>query len=143
MDQLRDIGIKSRLQTTQRPVFLSMLRDHREGFPGVQIAFSISTGPPDAAAYFRAFALCNQGSSVICDDTIDAGMAKYEASLDLEERVVIIEDLQNYILDEFIFVPVYVNAFAMGAGPKIKGDVRDYTQVYTSLYPYEDIEINP
>lgn len=143
MDSLRDIGIKSELNTTQRPVFLSMLREHRDGFPGVQIAFSISTGPPNAAAYFRAFTLCNQGSSVICDDNIDSKMAQYDASLDLEERAKLIEELQTYILDEYIFVPVYINSFAMGAGPKIKGDVSDYTLVYTSLYPYEDIEINP
>ena len=143
MDSLRDIGIKSELQTTQRPVFLSMLREGREGFPGVQIGFSISTGPPDAAAYFRAFTLCNKSSSVICDDNIDSLMAQYEASLDLDERVQIVEEMQTYILDEFIFVPVYINAFAMGAGPKIKGNIQDYSLVYTSLYPYEDLEINP
>lgn len=143
MDSLRDIGIKSELNTTQRPVFLSMLREHRAGFPGVQIAFSISTGPPNAAAYFRAFALCEQNSSVICDDYIDSKMAEYDASLDLEHRSKVVEELQSYILDEYIFVPVYINSFAMGAGPKIRGDIRDYTEVYNSLYPYEDIEINP
>ena len=143
MDSLREIGIKSELNVTQRPVFLSMLREHREGFPGTQIAFSISTGPPNAAGYFRAFGLCDQGSSVICDDNIDAKMAQFEASLDLEERSAIVEELQAYILDEYIFVPVYINAFAMGAGPKIKGDIADYSVVSTSLFPYEDIEINP
>ena len=143
MDSLREIGIKSELNVTQRPVFLSMLREHRAGFPGVQIAFSISTGPPNAAGYFRAFALCEQSSSVTCDDHIDARMADYEASLDLEERSEIVEELQAYILDEYIFVPVYINAFAMGAGPKIKGDITKYTEVNVSLYPYEDIEINP
>ncbi len=70
-------------------------------------------------------------------------MAEYDASLDLEHRSKVVEELQSYILDEYIFVPVYINSFAMGAGPKIKGDVRDYTEVYNSLYPYEDIEINP
>lgn len=143
MDSLREIGIKSELNVTQRPVFLSMLREHRAGFPGTQIAFSISTGPPNAAGYFRAFALCEQGSSVICDDNIDAKMAQFEGSLDLEERSAIVEELQAYILDEYIFVPVYINAFAMGAGPKIKGDIADYSVVSTSLFPYEDIEINP
>lgn len=64
-------------------------------------------------------------------------------SLDLEERSQFVEELQAYILDEFIFVPVYINAFAMGAGPKIKGDIADYFVVSTSLFPYEDIEINP
>ena len=143
MDSLREIGIKSELNVTQRPVFLSMLREHRAGFPGTQIAFSISTGPPNAAGYFRAFGLCEQGSSVICDDHIDAKMAEYESSLDLEERSAIVEELQAYILDEHIFVPVYINAFAMGAGPKIKGDISQYSEVSTSLFPYEDIEINP
>ena len=143
MDSLREIGIKSELNVTQRPVFLSMLREHRAGFPGTQIAFSISTGPPNAAGYFRAFGLCEQGSSVICDDNIDAKMAEYESSLDLEERSNIVEELQAYILDEHIFVPVYINAFAMGAGPKIKGDISQYSEVSTSLFPYEDIEINP
>ncbi|MCY4364795.1 MAG: ABC transporter substrate-binding protein [Chloroflexi bacterium] len=143
MDSLREIGIKSELNVTQRPVFLSMLREHRAGFPGTQIAFSISTGPPNAAGYFRAFGLCEQGSSVICDDNIDAKMAEYESSLDLEERSSIVEELQAYILDEHIFVPVYINAFAMGAGPKIKGDISQYSEVSTSLFPYEDIEINP
>ena len=33
MDSLREIGIKSELNVTQRPVFLSMLREHRAGIP--------------------------------------------------------------------------------------------------------------
>ncbi len=143
MDSLRDIGIKSTLNTTQRPVFLSMLRDHREGFPGVQIAFSISTGPPDVAAYFRQFTLCEQSSSVTCDDNIDTLMEKYNASLDLEERSGITDELQSYIHDEFIFVPIYINAFAMGLGPRVAGEVTDLTPVHVFTFPYEDIQLNP
>ena len=52
MDSLREIGIKSELNTTQRPVFLSMLREHLAGFPGVQIAFSISTRPAQCRRLF-------------------------------------------------------------------------------------------
>ena len=80
---------------------------------------------------------------MICDDHIDSTVAEYDASSDLEHRSELIKELQEYILDEDIFFPVYINSFAMGAGPKIKGDVTNYTKVYNSLYPYEDIEINP
>ena len=143
MDQLRDIGIKSTFNTTQRPVFLSQLREHRAGFPGNQIVFSISTGPPDAAAYIRAFAICEGNSSVTCDPNIDEKFAQHEASLDLAERARLVEEIQQYILEEHIFVPVYINAFAMGAGPKLAGEIEDYTKVFVSLYPYDDVKLNP
>ena len=143
IDSLRAINIKSELNVTQRPVFLSMLRDHRAGFPGVQIAFSISTGPPDAAAYIRAFAVCEGNSSVTCDPFIEEKFAIHEASLDLPERAQLVEEIQQYILEEHIFVPVYINAFAMGAGPRIAGEIQDYTKVHVSLYPYEDVLLNP
>ena len=143
MDQLREIGIKSTLNTTQRPVFLSQLREHRAGFPGNQIVFSISTGPPDAAAYIRAFATCEGNSSVTCDSNIDEKFAQHEASLDLPERAKLVNEIQDYILNEYIFVPVYINAFAMGAGPKLAGEIEDYTEVHVSLYPYDDVKLNP
>jgi peptide/nickel transport system substrate-binding protein len=141
MDSLRDIGVKGELNVTQRPVFLSMLREGRQGFPGVQIAFAISTGPPDAAAYFRAFATCDGDSSVICDPKIDELLAKHDASMDLEERAQLTDELQNYIHDEFIFVPVYVNAFAMGGGPRIEGEIGDYSRVTPSLHPMDDVRL--
>jgi len=143
MDQLQEIGIKSKLNVTQRPVFLSQLREHRDGFPGVQIVFSISTGPPDAAAYFRAFAICEGDSSVTCDPVIDELMAKHDASMDLGERARLVTEAQEYILNEHIFVPVYINAFAMGLGPRVAGEVTDYTQVYPGLFPFEDVQLNP
>ena len=143
MGQLQEIGIKSELNVTQRPVFLSQLREHRAGFPGVQIVFSISTGPPDAAAYFRAFAICDGDSSVTCDPVIDELMAKHDASMDLGERARLVTEAQKYILNEHIFVPVYINAFAMGLGPRVAGEVTDYTQVYPGVFPFEDVELNP
>ena len=105
--------------------------------------FSISTGPPDAAAYIRAFAICEGNSSVTCDPKIDELFATHEASLDLAERAQLVEEIQRYILEEHIFVPVYINAFAMGAGPKLAGKIEDYTKVFVSLYPYDDVKLNP
>ena len=128
---------------TQRPVFLSQLREHRDGFPGVQIVFSISTGPPDAAAYFRAFAICEGDSPVTCDPVIDELMAKHDASMDLDERARLVTEAQEYILNEHIFVPVYINAFAMRLGPRVAGEVTDYTQVYPGLFPFEDVQLKP
>ena len=55
----------------------------------------------------------------------------------------LMDELQNYIHDEFIFVPIYINAFAMGLGPRVAGEATDLTTVHVFTFPYEDIQLNP
>ena len=141
MDSLREINIESEMQKTERPVFLSMMRDGRDGFPGRQVVFSITLGPANAAGYINSFATCDGPSPEVCDPVIEGLWAKYNASLDLAERDSLVKEIQKFMLDEFLFVPIYINSFAFGFGPDIFGDPSEYLQAAIYPFPYENIRL--
>lgn len=151
MEQLREIGIESEMQLMERPVYQEKLREgftdegkfNHKGFPGRQIVMAISVTPGNAATYINIWGRCGGTSSLICNDRIDALWDQYQASSDLSEREDLIKDAQIILLDEFMFVPIYVNAFAVGMGPRVAGKPSDYTAVAMNvlLGPNEDLRL--
>jgi len=57
----------------------------------------------------------------------------------------LMKQAQNILLDEFMFVPIYVNAFALGQGSRVAGNPSDYTSVAMNvlLGPNEDLRLKP
>lgn len=151
MEQLREIGIRSEMQLMERPVYQEKLREgftdeaktNHKGFPGRQIVMAISVTPGNAATYIDIWGRCGGTSSLICNDRIDALWDQYQASSDLGERDELMKDAQIILLDEFMFVPIYVNAFAVGMGPRVAGKPSDYTAVAMNvlLGPNEDLRL--
>ena len=151
MEQLREIGIESEMQLMERPVYQEKLREgftdaantNHKGFPGRQIVMAISVTPGNAATYIDIWGRCGGTSSLICNDRVDALWDQYQDSSDLGERDELMRDAQNILLDEFMFVPIYVNAFAVGMGPRVAGKPSDYTGVAMNvlLGPNEDLRL--
>ena len=88
----------------------------------------------------RRYVTCDSAGSLVCDPYIEERMTKHDSSVDLEERDVLSKEIQKYILDEFLAVPVYINAFVHAAGPNVIGDISDYfaTPLAPFPYPYDD-----
>lgn len=151
MEQLREIGIQSEMQIMERPVYLEKRGEgfsddtntNHKGFPGRQIVMNIALTAGNAATYIDLFARCGGPSSLVCDEDIQVLWDQYQDSLDGVVREELMRQAQNLVLDSFMFVPIYVNAFAMGQGPTIAGDPADYTSTAMNVLigPNEDIRL--
>jgi ABC-type transport system substrate-binding protein len=142
MEQLREIGIKSQMNVMERPVYMQKLLEGKpkegyghKGFPGRQIVMSISVIPGDASLYVDSWLRCGGTYSFVCDQRIDALWQRYQASRDLQEREDLIKQAQNIVLDEYIFVPIYINSFTLGVGPRIAGNPGDYVKTPMTPLP--------
>jgi len=152
MEQLREIGIKGPMNVMERPVFMQKLLEGKpkegyghKGFPGRQIVKSISMIPGDASLYVDNWLRCGGTYSFVCDSRIEALWQRHQASLDPRERKDLVKQAQNIALDEYIFVPIYVNSFTLGVGPRIGGTPNDYVQtpMFALPGPNEDFKLQP
>jgi peptide/nickel transport system substrate-binding protein len=142
MEQLREIGIKSEMNVMERPVYYQKLLEGKakdgyghKGFPGRQIVMSISVIAGDAAVYVDNWLRCGGSYSMICDKRIDALWERYQASRDLKEREELMKQAQNIALDEYMVVPIYINSFTLGVGPRIGGKPADYIRTPMTVLP--------
>jgi ABC-type transport system substrate-binding protein len=142
MEQLREIGIKGQMNVMERPVFLQKLLEGKptggyghKGFPGRQIVMSISGIGGVAAPYVDTWLRCGGSYSFICDKRIDALWERYQASRDLQEREDLINEAQRIVLEECMFVPIYINSFTLGVGPRIAGQPADYIKTPMVVVP--------
>lgn len=150
MEQLRAIGIKSQMNVMERPVYMQKVLEGRpkdghghKGFPGRQVVMSISVIPGDASLYVDNWLRCDGSYSFICDKRIDALWQRYLASRDPQEREDLIKQAQKIVLDEYMFVPIYINSFTLGVGPRIAGNPADYfrTPMVVLPGPAEDFKL--
>ena len=141
--QLRAIGIRiGRLSTMERGAAQAKLGEGREAFRG--IFMNVSGAPGDAAVRIRTFATCKGSASRTCVPEIDERFAKYEASTNPEERQRLLTEIQQYMIDQHIFVPVYRLAFTIAQGPRIANptdQIWGSIPQYIYLGPYEDISL--
>ena len=142
MEQLRTIGIKSQMNVMERPVYYQKLLEGKrqegyghKGFPGRQIVMSISVITGDASVYVDNWLRCGGSYSMVCDQRIEALWQRYVASLDLQERTDLVTQAQNIALDEYFMVPIYINSFTLGMGPRVGGKPDDYIRIPMSVLP--------
>ncbi len=104
-----------------------------------------SGAPGDAAARIRENAICNGAFSGLCDPRVDEQMKKHDLSLDPAERERIIQEVQTYLLDQYLLVPLPRNVFAMAAGPRLAAakveDIIGAIPQYIWIGPWEDLQI--
>ncbi len=140
---LREVGIRvQRLNQMERGAFLQKITEGPEAFRG--IIMNASGAPGDAANRIRAYATCNGSSSRVCIPEIDEKFARYETSTDPRERERLLNEIQQYLLDEYIFPVVYRRAFVNAVGPRLANkwdDVFGAVPQYLYIGPYEDLKL--
>jgi peptide/nickel transport system substrate-binding protein len=142
MEALRTIGIKSEMNVMERPVYYQKLLEGKvkdgpghKGFPGRQIVMAISVISGDASVYVDNWLRCGGTYSFICDSRIDDLWQRYTASRDLQEREKFVIQAQNIALDDYDYVPIYINSFTLGIGPHVGGTPNDYIRTPMVVLP--------
>ena len=104
----------------------------------------ISGAPGDAASRIRESAVCNGTFSGLCLPEVDERMKRYDSSTDPKERQQLIEEVQAYLLDQYIMVPVVRNVFISVFGPRVANkpdEVSGAIPQYIFVGPFEDIQV--
>ena len=147
VSQLQAIGIRSKMQTMERGVFLKRLQGGLKEWPGVQIIMNAARVGGTWSNWYDSFMRCGgfNGKDRNCVPELDDKFNKYLASADRNERKRLAEEIQREILENYYFVPVFRHAFVNAIGPRIAAakwqDVFPSFSTSGYAYPWEDIQL--
>ena len=72
-------------------------------------------------------------------------MKQYDASTDPKQREQLLNEVQAYLLDQYIMIPLIRNAFTIAVGPRLANpkveDIVGAIPQYTWIGPWEDLQI--
>jgi peptide/nickel transport system substrate-binding protein len=144
--QLREIGIRARLQAMERGVFLQRMQGGLKQWPGLQIIMNAARIGGSWANWYESMFTCGGFSAkdFFCVKELDDKFTQYQQSIDLSERKRLAEEVQRAILENYYFVPVFRHAFVNAIGPRIAAaQWQDVFQTITTgyAYPWEDIKL--
>ena len=147
VSQLEAIGIRSKLQTMERGVFLKRIESGLRQWPGTQIILNAARIGGTWSNWYDTMVRCGgfQAKDFFCIKPLDDKFSKYLASSDRNERQQLAEDIQKTMLEEYYFVPVFRHAFVNAYGPRLKAakwqDVFPTTASTGYAYPWEDLQL--
>jgi ABC-type transport system substrate-binding protein len=144
--QLQLVGIRARLQTMERGVFLQRLQGGLKDWPGVQIIMNGARIGGSWSNWYESLFKCGgfNAKDMICVKELDDKFDRYQQSIDPKERQRLAEEVQRAILENYYFVPVFRHAFVNAIGPRIAATKwQDIFQTITTgyAYPWEDITL--
>jgi peptide/nickel transport system substrate-binding protein len=144
--QLGQIGIRTKLQTMERGVFLQKLQGGLKEWPGVQIIFNAARIGGTWSNWYEGYFKCGGfgARDRICVQELDAKFAQYEQSANPAERQKLAAEIQRGILENLYLVPVFRHAFVNAIGPRIAAQKwQDVFPTITSGYafPWEDLKL--
>jgi len=147
VSQLQVLGIRAKMQTMERGVFLKRLQSGLKEWPGVQIIMNAARVGGTWSNWYDSFMRCGgfNGKDRNCVPELDDKFNKYLASVDRDERKRLAEQIQREILENYYFVPVFRHAFVNAIGPRIAAtkwqDVFPTFSTSGYAYPWEDIQL--
>jgi peptide/nickel transport system substrate-binding protein len=146
ISQLREIGIRAKLQAMERGVFLQRMQGGLKQWPGLQIIMNAARIGGSWANWYESMFTCGGFSAkdFFCVKELDDKFAAYQQSSDPSERKRLAEEVQRAILENYYFVPVFRHAFVNAIGPRIAAaQWQDVFQTITTgyAYPWEDIRL--
>jgi ABC-type transport system substrate-binding protein len=146
VSQLQAIGIKARMQTMERGVFMKRLQGGLKQWPGVQIILDAARVGGTWSNWYDSFMRCGgfNGRDRNCVPELDAKFAKYLASTDRAARKNLATEIQREILENYYFVPVFRHAAMQAIGPRVAA--KKWQDVFPTVttayaYPWEDIAL--
>ena len=146
VSQLQAIGIRAKLQTMERGVFLKRLQGGLKEWPGVQIILNAARIGGAWSNWYDSYMRCGgfNGRDRNCVAPLDAEFTRYLASVDRGERRKLAKEIQSEILDNYYFVPVFRHAAMQAIGPRIAA--AKWQEVFPTVttayaYPWEDIAL--
>jgi peptide/nickel transport system substrate-binding protein len=144
--QLREIGIRARLQSMERGIFLQRLSSGLKDWPGTQIIFQGSRIAGSWSFWYEGYFKCGGFNSRdrICVKDLDGKFDQYERSINPAERKKLAEEIQRGILENYYLVPVFRHAFINAIGPRVAA--QKWQDVFPTIttgyaYPWEDLKV--
>jgi peptide/nickel transport system substrate-binding protein len=144
--QLREVGIRGRLQTMERGIFLQRLQGGLKEFPGTQMILHGARIGGSWSFWYEAHFKCGGSLSKdrICVKDLDGKFDQYEKSVNPAERKKIAEEIQRAILDNYYLVPVFRHAFVNSIGSRVV--LQKWQDVFPTIttgyaYPWEDHKV--
>jgi peptide/nickel transport system substrate-binding protein len=140
--QLRALNIKTQLNTMERGAFYERLAPGPNRLKG--LVWMISGAPGDAAVRIRESAVCKGAFSGLCLPEVDDRMKAYDSSADPQQRQQLLTEVQNYLLDQYIMVPVCRNVFISVFGPRVLNkpdEISGAIPQWIWVGPFEDIQV--
>jgi ABC-type transport system substrate-binding protein len=144
--QLREVGIRARMQTMERGIFLQRLQSGLKEFPGVQIILHGARIGGSWSFWYEGHFKCGGFLSRdrICVKDLDGKFDQYERSINPAERKKLAEEIQRGILENYYLVPVFRHAFVNAIGPRVA--LQKWQDVFPTIttgyaYPWEDLKV--
>jgi peptide/nickel transport system substrate-binding protein len=141
--QLRAVNVRTQVNTMERGAFYDKLAPGPDRLKGFVIQFS--GAPGDAAARIRENATCKGAFSGLCIPEVDDRMKQYDASTDPKERERLISEVQAYLLDQYLMIPLPRNVFTIAAGPRLATpkieEIIGAIPQYNWIGPWEDLQV--
>ena len=144
--QLREVGIRAKLQTMERGIFFQRLQGGLKEFPGTQIILQGVRIAGSWSFWYEGYFKCGGFNSRdrICVKDLDAKFELYERSINPAERKKLAEEIQRGILENYYLVPVFRHAFVNAIGPRVVA--QKWQDVFPTIttgyaYPWEDLKV--
>ena len=138
VDNLQQIGIRTRLQPIERAGFIA-------SFTGKKLAGGILRGASgafgDAATRLAAFVV--KGGAYVYGSypDIDDLFVQQAGELDQKKRAGILDRMQQLVYEKAIFAPVWQLAFINGVGPRVAESAFGLIPGFPYTAPFEDIAL--
>ncbi|HEX2171464.1 MAG TPA: ABC transporter substrate-binding protein, partial [Dehalococcoidia bacterium] len=139
---MRELGIRTRLNQMERAAFSQKLAEGPGALEGMLL--HVSAAPGDAASWVRAWASCNGSSSRTCDPQIDDRLAAYDRSINPQERERIMNELQQYLIDQHVFPMIYRQALLNSMNSRIANqpdEIFGAVPAHPLIAPPEDVRV--
>jgi peptide/nickel transport system substrate-binding protein len=138
LTDLRTVGIRGKLQVLEGPGFRAKMAQGRKGYPGNRtIVQNVGPRPGGAQAEIGVYAVCGGSASFVCEPQIEKLWAKHEASVKPDERDGLIKAIQRILIEEYYFVPIYLNPFVHAVGPRVLPEGDGFHRYWDTLHaPY-------
>jgi peptide/nickel transport system substrate-binding protein len=144
---LKTVGITVPVDVMDQPAFRSKMAQGKKGWPGGKtIVHEIAVAPGSAAAEVGTVATCDSPAAFICEPYIEERWAKHQASVDPAERKTLIQEIQRYVIEEYLAVPIYINPFVHAVGPNVLPEDDSFHKYWAAPqsgfpWPWEDWEV--
>ena len=138
LTDLRTIGVRGKLQVLEGPGFRAKMAQGRKGYPGNRtIVQNVGPRPGGAQAEIGVYAVCGGSASFVCEPQIEKLWAKHEVSVKPDERDGLIKAIQRILIEEYYFVPIYLNPFVHAVGPRVLPEGDGFHRYWDTLHaPY-------
>jgi len=147
LTDLGAIGIRGKLQVLEGPGQRAKMAQGRRGFPGHRtLVQNIDPRPGGAKSNLGVYATCGSPAAFVCEPQIEALWAKHQASLDLDERDRLVKTIQKILIEDYYFIPLYINSFVHAVGPRVLPAGNGFHRYWDSPqspfpYPWEVWEV--